>query len=425
MASKGYRGFINRLVAGSEKSEGYARSKLPSNRWELFWDIFKGRFGKLFIVNLLTLLFFIPLALLIFFRYITLVGYGMSYPFNTGFGVGYMAPISLTGLNEQIVLLTNVRLFLILPVASIICAVGLSGGLYIVRNLVWTEGIFVANDFWKGITQNFKQIVSICLIYSVFLYLSIVSISLANYNIAIGASNKWLYYVMMIITIIVIAFVSLVSLHMLTLCVTYEYKFTELVKNAFFFTVGSPISSLCFIVLGGLPIIFLFFDGFFFYLGLIILAIIGLSLFMLVWTIFCQYLYDRYLNDKVKGAVKNRGIYEKVKKDQSGAIKKHKDEIDYALANSMLSSRPIKPITDEELTLRELPQSFSRSDIEKLNESRRILYEDNERYIKEHMGEEKYLQAQESKKNADNMDEERRKRIEKAKKELEKRNKKK
>ena len=51
MAQNKKGGLINRLMLGSEKSEGYARASLPSNRWELFWDIFKGRFGKLVVIN--------------------------------------------------------------------------------------------------------------------------------------------------------------------------------------------------------------------------------------------------------------------------------------------------------------------------------------------------------------------------------------
>ena len=64
MAEKKKGGFINRLIMGTEKSEGYARSTLPSNRWELFWDIFKGRFGKLFFINILVLLFCLLVAFL-------------------------------------------------------------------------------------------------------------------------------------------------------------------------------------------------------------------------------------------------------------------------------------------------------------------------------------------------------------------------
>ena len=56
------RGFITRLLEGKEKSEESARSTLPTNRWQLFWDIFKGNFGKIVKVNLLILIFFIPMT---------------------------------------------------------------------------------------------------------------------------------------------------------------------------------------------------------------------------------------------------------------------------------------------------------------------------------------------------------------------------
>ena len=52
---------MNRMMLGKEKSEDYARSTLPTNRWELFWDILKGSFMKLIGLNLLVLLFFIPI----------------------------------------------------------------------------------------------------------------------------------------------------------------------------------------------------------------------------------------------------------------------------------------------------------------------------------------------------------------------------
>ena len=424
MASKGYSGFINRLVAGSEKSEGYARASLPSNRWELFWDIFKGRFGKLIIINFLTLLFFIPLALVIGFRYVSLVSYGTLYPFGAGFGVGYQAPISMSGLAESIVFTSNVSSFLFLPIALIIAAIGLSGGLYVMRNMAWTEGVFIANDFWRGIKQNAKQFILIAIVYSIFFYLTIISSSLAQTKIASGVEGKWLFYLVRITSIVLIIFTSVMVLFMLSMSVTYEYTFFQLVRNAFFFMVGSPITSVVFIVLGGFPFAFMFMGEFMIGVSVLLLLLFAFSLFMLVWTIYSQWLFDRYLNDRVKGAQKNRGIYEKVKKDSSAAIKKYKEQIESAQVVA-LSARPIKPITDEELTLAELPESFSRKDIETLNESRRILYEDNERYIAEHINDEKFLKIRQAEQNVQSIDEERQKRIEKAKKELEKRNKKK
>ena len=92
-------------------------------------------------------------------------------------------------------------------------------------------------------------------------------------------------------------------------------------------------------------------------------------------------------------------------------------------ARSSLSSRPIKPITDDELQVAELPQSFKREDIIKLNESKKVIYEDNLRYIEEHKNDPEFRITEEEKQ-MEKEREEREKRIEKAKKELEKRNKK-
>ena len=99
--------------------------------------------------------------------------------------------------------------------------------------------------------------------------------------------------------------------------------------------------------------------------------------------------------------------------------------MEIAALQSNLSNRPIKPITDEELKLAELPQSFSRKDIEKLNESRQRLYDDHEKYVAEHLNDEKYKNVQVAIDELDEQEKEKQKRIEKAKKELQRRAKKK
>ena len=57
---------------------------------------------------------------------------------------------------------------------------------------------------------------------------------------------------------------------------------------------------------------------------------------------------------------------------------------------SDLSSRPIKPITDD-LKVYELPESFSRDDLKKLRESKERIIEDTEKYAEEHQNDEKYV----------------------------------
>ena len=53
MADTEKRGLVARWLIGKERPEDYARSTLPTSRFGLFWDILKGRFGRLMLVNLL------------------------------------------------------------------------------------------------------------------------------------------------------------------------------------------------------------------------------------------------------------------------------------------------------------------------------------------------------------------------------------
>ena len=412
-------GLINRLIMGSEKSEGYARSTLPSNRWELFWDIFKGRFWKLVLINLLVLMFCLPLIALFVFRSVSISGFGAISPFSQPFGVGYQAAGSFAGFDESIALSVNVRIYLLLPVVMAIAALGISGGAYVIRNMVWTEGVFVANDFWRGIKQNYLSVLGILLFFSLFFYLSSVGVAFNDLSIARGTGSKALLVISKILIILFNIFISFMCLHMISMTVTYKLKARQLLKNSFLFTIGLLPQNVFFVFLSLIPYVLLMFgSSFLTAIGIIVLLLLGASVPMLIWTDYSQWAFDKFINDKVPGAKKNRGIYEKVKGSDAASIKKYREQIE--MATSSLSTRPIKPITDEELTLAELPQSFNRNDIEKLNESRKILYEDNERYIEEHKNDPQFIKSEEDEL-LEKAQKEKEERIEKVKKELKKR----
>ena len=413
-------GLINRLLLGKEKSEGYARASLPSNRWELFWDILKGRFWKLVIINLLVLLFFIPLFLLLFMRANFVAGMGAAMPFSQGLGLGYQAPVSLVGYAEQVVFNVNLVSYLLLPIALSIAAVGVAGGAYVIRNMVWTEGIFVANDFWRGIKQNFKQIFVVALLYSVVFYLTMMAISLADLNLATGTERAWMFVVSKIFSIVFIILISAMTMHMITMSVTYQLTLRALIKNSFLFTLGLLPQTAFFLLVGFIPFVLVMFGGFLMPIGIIIILLIGFSLILLIWTDFCQWAYDKFINDKVPGAQKNRGIYEKIKESNSEALKQYRMQV--AMTRTSLNSRPIKPITDDELKIAELPSAFNRDDIVKLNESKQVIYDDYAQYVEEHKNDPEFMPTEEEKA-AEQEAKEREKRIEKAKRELMKRNK--
>ncbi len=393
MAQGERKGFIARMLEGKERDEQYARSTLPSNRWSLFWDIFKGRFSKLVIVNLLMLVFCIPLIAIYIFRYVYLTVQGAMMPFSGWVGIGYPATPSLIGLPQQITLSTNVMFGGLSVIGVIIAAVGISGGIYVIRNMVWTEGIFVANDFWRGIKINFWIVVKSAVFYWLFLYLFTVSIDWANMMLAVGEGNSVLMNISIVISYIAIAIVTMMFLWMLSMGGNYNLKFFPLLKNSFLMTFGLIFQNIFFIFLMAIPLILFLFGSFFQMLVAIIMILFGLSYMLLVWFNYSQWAFDKFFESKREGGKVNRGIYAKVGKggSQSKAVQEYEANLEAALSvKSELSSRPIKPITDE-LKVYELPESFSRDDLKKLRESKEIIVEDSQKYAEEHQNDEKYV----------------------------------
>ena len=394
MAQQGEKkGFIARMLEGKERDEEYARSTLPSNRWALFWDIFKGRFSKLVIVNLLMLLFFIPLVAVGFFMYLWTGTMGGMYPFSNSILVGFPAYPNLMGAPEQINLSATFTGGALMIVAALIAAVGISGGMYVIRNMVWTEGIFVANDFWRGIKINIVVVLQSTLFYSIFLFGFFISIRFSEYIIAAGTGSTVWMTISMAISYVAIVIFTMMYLWMLAMGGSYKLKFFQLLKNSFLMTFGLIFQNIFFVILMAIPVILILLGSFFQMVGIVFMILFGLSFMLLVWLDYTQWAFDKFIESKREGGKVNRGIYSKVGKggSQSKAVQEYEANLQAAMSvKSDLSSRPIKPITDD-LKVYELPESFSRDDLKKLRESKERIIEDTEKYAEEHQNDEKYV----------------------------------
>ena len=396
MAQGEKKGFIARMLEGKERDEEYARSTLPTNRWSLFWDIFKGRFSKLVIVNLLMLIFFIPLILIFVLRYLYIEVQGARLPFSGGIGTGYGVIPGMLGLPEQLTLSTDVLFVALMIVGAMIAAVGVSGGMYVIRNMVWTEGIFVANDFWRGIKINIVVVLQATVFCGVLMYLLVISINWANWMNAVGEGNSVLNTISIVISYVAIAVLVMMFLWMLSMGGNYKLKFFQLIKNSFLMSFGLVFQNIFFIVCMAIPAIFFLLGGlgaFFILIGVVIFILFGISYMLLVWFNYSQWAFDKFFESKREGGKVNRGIYSKTGKDgsQSKAVQEYEANLEAAMnVKSDLSARPIKPITDE-LKVYELPETFSRDDLKKLRESKEAIVEDTQKYAEEHMNDEKYV----------------------------------
>ena len=390
------KGLITRILEGKEKSEDYARSTLPTNRWQLFWDVFKGNFSKIVKVNLLILLFFLPLLAFIIVNNMIVENNGYIYPFSANMGIGYPGVPEQAGISELLVMQNSLTFYAGIIVCSIIAAVGLAGGMYVIRNMVWTEGIFVANDFWRGIRLNFKNALQVALIFTITLFLSGTMIASAEFNLATETGTKWLMIASEVVSYILIIIVTMMCFWMISLGVNYKLTFFQMIRNSFILTIGTLIQTVFFIAAALLPFLLFLLDGQFFTIAaFIIIILFGLSYALLVWINFSQWAFDQFINPKLAGAKVGRGIYNK---DGSSALTGDDSEakIEYqrvilAHGKSRLMAKPIKPI-DDSLQVYELPQSFSREDLKKLRESKQTIAEDTAAYAEEHKNDLRYVE---------------------------------
>ncbi|MBE5756495.1 MAG: hypothetical protein E7342_01720 [Clostridiales bacterium] len=406
-------GIFSKLIMGSEKTEEQARAALPSNRWELFWDILKGSFGKVIGLNLLVLLFCIPIFLLAIYNNATLSYYASQGTFSQGLGVGYPGITSLVGLSESLEVQVSYQ-YIFLPLFSLIGAVGLAGGAYVAKNMVWTEGIFVVSDFWRGIKKNFGTIMCVALFYSVLFFLLNLSISYLGlvYVVTTNKVIKVFSIISKVFAIVTIVFITMISMYMLTIGVTYKCTFWQLLKNSTILTWALLPRNIFFGAIALIPFILLLFKGAMSTVAISVIIILGISWFLLVWTNYSQWVFDEHINDKVEGAKKNRGIYEKVKNDNAKSLEKYKETLIHA-GRSKLSTRPIRPIDEDKEELAILPTSFSRADLQKLQDSKNAIYKEIDDYVEEHKNDEQYKISEEDKK-AEELKEKRIKEAEKA-----------
>ena len=391
------KGIIARMLEGKERSEEYARNSLPTSRWQLFFDIFKNNFSKLVKVNLLMLLFLLPTVALIVVYFMIGEMNGTLFPFGANLSVGYPVFPNQNGLSEGLTLSMGYILYAGLFLTSFLAALGIAGGVYVIRNMVWTEGIFVSNDFWRGIKLNYKEALQASLLFVIVFSLSDLLINFTNFTLAVGEYSGGMKVWMTISQVIsygFIAFFAMVAFWMIALGVNYQFKFIILFKNAVIMTVGMLPQTIFFMVVALAPFLLFLFNGTFFTtVAVTILIFFGFSYALLVWIDFAQWAFDQYINPKTVGARVGRGLYNP---NAPQAASQSESTVEYqrsllSFGKSRLVANPIKPI-DDELEVYELPSSFTREDLKRLRESKQQIAEDTEAYKEEHKDDERYVE---------------------------------
>ncbi len=351
--------------------DGYFRPEVAVGRWKLGYEVFMGNFMKMIGINFIMLLFMLPIFILLFMRMSTIYANSAMSPFSANLGIGFMPYPAVLGLEESIVYYANYNFFLWLPLAALVLGVGLSGGMYLMRNICWGESVTVGKTFFQGIKKNILPMLATVAIYTVLLAVCAIAISHINLTIAI-TGKVWYWILLKVVIYIVLAYITLIFMSMVSLTVTYTGNYFSLLKNAFIITsipVLLPVNAF-FAALALIPFILLFFGMQALMLSSIIIMFLGAAFTMMVWTVYNQWIYDRMLNGRVKA---HEATAEEVAKHETRTKAKEEDQAKegYQVVGKTASIMDgVKPITDYDTTIYDMEDMYTRGDIEKVDKSK-------------------------------------------------------
>lgn len=273
--------FFRKVLYGNERKQDFTEENLPATRREQFFYVIKTRWIKLLTVNFFVLLFFIPLLL---WRMICL-SYGSSF--------GEITVENVSGYIEYVVAYKSVPRVVLIGVA----ALGIAGGFHAVRMIVWGEPIGTLRAFFKGIRYSWMSYFFGGVLYGAFCGVS----EVADAIVASGALSDR--------TISVIAFSGLVisrvlivsvGMFALALVSNYSMKTLHCIKSSVLLAIQTLFKTLKFLIISLLPstIWFLLGNIYLEIVGILVLLVCGFVYSLLVWCLYTNSIFDRYINLK-------------------------------------------------------------------------------------------------------------------------------
>ncbi len=382
-------------LEGHELADDYVRTHVPKGRWADTWDLFKSNFVKFVIINVLTLLFFVPGIAVIFFKDYVITQMGATYPFSSNPLFTYPLTPSMQGVQESVYFIWGVRFYSLLIVAGFIASVGLAGACYSIKKLINTHGQFSLKGYFHGVKVCYFNVLLPVEIFILFVYASLVISDWSALAIANGVSKGGPITAKVFI-IIAAVIVGVVCSWVLAVGVSYKVKFKYLIKNSFVLLFGTIIQTVFMLGFALIPVWFLLLGEtlwLFKIIGYALFIFFGLSFILLSWLAFTQSVFDTFITPAVKSEEAARKATLTPKQ-----LAAEKEEDEKAIARELLAAgrselvgRPMRPI-DGGTEVKEVGVAYGRADIRRVSDDRQKIKSEVDGYIEEHKGDTRYVE---------------------------------
>lgn len=282
-------GLFSGMFSGKSNRPDFTPDMMPKNRFELFFEMLKLNLFNLLKVNLMYFVFWIPFWIWTWMNLNVLLTYDSVEAFAAD---GYMMVYAMGA--ALCVMITG-------PAK---CALK-----YITRNYARDEHVWLWSDFIGAIKANWKQGLALSVLNGLFLFLFVYGLSF--YNNMAAATGSYVYLFLQVLLVVLGVMFLLMNLYAWPMMVTYELKFTQILRNSLVLAIGRLPQSVLFGLITVIPIVI---SGFwlpflFWYF------IIGYALASFVNCSYTNAAFDRFFNTRIEGAEVGRGMQKKAEDD--------------------------------------------------------------------------------------------------------------
>ncbi len=293
-------GIFDRFYYGKAGKRDYSEMDMPKTRVALFFLVLKDHFFDLMKVNLMQVVFYIPLIIWTALNIMAIQT------------IDYAAMLEMENGGAQIVAsMTSYLAMWLIGLIPCIAITGPSsaGAAYIMRNWARDDHAFIFADFKDAFKENWKPALAVSVITGL---LPLVLYTCVTYYSQMAANN-----VIMIVPLVFVISVALMWTLMLPtlypLMIGYRLRLRDVIKNSFLLAAARLPHMALARLITLIPIVILlmglYIGNLWMMLGVLLYYLVfGLAFSKLVYASFANGAFDKYLNPHIEGATVNQGL---------------------------------------------------------------------------------------------------------------------
>lgn len=281
--------FFQRLILGKPKNNDFTPEDLPKNRFKALWFVIKNQYIKFLKTCILTAVFFLPLLI-----------------FGLYSGVNLLNLLASEYKIDDLLKMVSFNLMVEVPLIMF-ASIGLAGGIYVARQLVWDEPVSVFRDFKKGIGYGFKQYLLIALILGIVLFFS----GYYSYAFIFGSNNQMMKITCVVLLLLLQLMAIIVTMYACCLSSLYNMKTFDVFKAAFIYTFKQLPKNFLIFLASVVPCLILFYIPvpLVQYIGIFFVCCFGFGYLECVWALYTNSIFDKYINAENYPEFVRKGLY--------------------------------------------------------------------------------------------------------------------